>query len=59
MGNTRIPKKILNGKFSGRRPVERQRLRWEDIRRDSVADECQRMEEASRGQEHLEAKECL
>jgi hypothetical protein len=33
----RIPKKVLDGKFHGRRPVGRPRLRWEDnIRRDSL-----------------------
>jgi len=32
MGNSRI----LNRKFRGRRPVERPRLRWEDVRRDSL-----------------------
>ena len=35
MGNTRIPKKVLNRKFRGRRPVKRPLLRWEDVRRDS------------------------
>jgi hypothetical protein len=35
MGNTRILKRVLNGKFHGRRPVGRQRLRWEDTRSDS------------------------
>ena len=35
MGNSRIPKKVLDGKFHGRRLVGRPRLRWEDIRRDS------------------------
>jgi len=34
MGNTRIPKKVLNRKFRGR-PVKRTLLRWEDVRRDS------------------------
>jgi hypothetical protein len=34
MDGTRIPK-IMNQKFYGRKPVERPRLRWEDIRRDS------------------------
>jgi hypothetical protein len=33
MDNSRIPKKVLDGKFHGRRPVLRPRLRWEDIRR--------------------------
>jgi hypothetical protein len=36
MDNSRIPKKVLDGKFYGRRPVGRPRLRWEDIRRDSL-----------------------
>jgi hypothetical protein len=37
MDNCRIPKKVLDGKFHGRRPVGRPRLRWEDnIRRDSL-----------------------
>jgi hypothetical protein len=37
MDNSRIPKKYWNGKFHGRRPVGRPRLRWEDnIRRDSL-----------------------
>jgi hypothetical protein len=37
MDNSRIPKKVLDGKFNGRRPVGRPRLRWEDnIRRDSL-----------------------
>jgi hypothetical protein len=37
MDNSRIPKKVLDGKFRGRRPVGRPRLRWEDnIRRDSL-----------------------
>jgi hypothetical protein len=37
MDNSRIPKKVLAGKFHGRRPVGRPRLRWEDnIRRDSL-----------------------
>jgi hypothetical protein len=36
IGDTRILKKVLNGKFHGRRPTGRQRLRWEDnVRRDS------------------------
>jgi hypothetical protein len=30
------PKKILDGKFYGKLPVGRPRLRWEDIRRDSL-----------------------
>jgi hypothetical protein len=35
MDNSRIPKKVLDGKFHGRRPVGKPRLRWEDnIRRD-------------------------
>jgi hypothetical protein len=29
MDNYRIPKKVLDGKFHGRRPVGRPRLRWE------------------------------
>jgi hypothetical protein len=37
MDNSRILKKVLDGKLHGRRPVERPRLRWEDnIRRDSL-----------------------
>jgi hypothetical protein len=37
MDNYRIPKKVLDGKFHGRRPVGRPRLRWEgNIRRDSL-----------------------
>jgi hypothetical protein len=37
MDNSRISKKVLDGKFHGRRPVGRPRLRWEDnIRRDSL-----------------------
>jgi hypothetical protein len=37
MDNCRIPKKVLDGKFLGRRPVGRPRLRWKDIiRRDSL-----------------------
>jgi hypothetical protein len=37
MDNSRIPKKVLDGEFHGRRPVGRPRLRWEDsIRRDSL-----------------------
>jgi hypothetical protein len=36
MDNSGIPKKVLDGKFHGRRPVGRPRLRWEDIRRDSL-----------------------
>jgi hypothetical protein len=36
MDNSRIPKKVLDGKFHGRRPVGRPRLRWEDVRRDSL-----------------------
>jgi hypothetical protein len=36
MDNSRIPKKVLDGKFHGRRPVGRPRLRWEDIRRESL-----------------------
>jgi hypothetical protein len=37
MDNSRIPKKVLDGKFHGRRHVGRPRLRWEDnIRRDSL-----------------------
>jgi hypothetical protein len=37
MDNSRILKKVLDGKFHGRRPVLRPRLRWEDIiRRDSL-----------------------
>jgi hypothetical protein len=36
MDNSRIPKKVLDGKFYGRRPVGRPRLRWEYIRRDSL-----------------------
>jgi hypothetical protein len=37
MDNFRIPKIVMNGKFHGRRPVGRPRLRWEDnIRRDSL-----------------------
>jgi len=36
MDNSRILKKVLVGKFHGRRPVGRPRLRWVDnIRRDS------------------------
>ena len=35
MDNSRIPKKVLDEKFRGRRPVGRRRLRWEEnIRRD-------------------------
>jgi hypothetical protein len=37
MDNSTVAKKILDGKFHGRRPVGRPRLRWEDnIRRDSL-----------------------
>jgi hypothetical protein len=37
MDNSRISKKVLDGKFHGRRSVGRPRLRWEDnIRRDSL-----------------------
>jgi hypothetical protein len=37
MDNTRIPKrKVPNGKFRGRKPVGRTRLRWEDIKMDST-----------------------
>jgi hypothetical protein len=35
-GNSRIPKKVLNRKFRGRRPVARPGLRREDVRRDSL-----------------------
>jgi len=36
MDNSRIPKKVLVGKFHGRRHVGRPRLKWVDnIRRDS------------------------
>jgi hypothetical protein len=34
MGNTRIPKKVLNRKFRGRRPAKRPLLRWEHVMRD-------------------------
>jgi hypothetical protein len=35
--NSKITKKVLDGKFHGRRPVGRPRLRWEDnIKRDSL-----------------------
>ena len=33
--NTRIPKKSAQWKISWKRPTGRQRLKWEDIRRDS------------------------
>jgi hypothetical protein len=36
MDNSRIPRKVLDRKFHGRRPVGRSRLRWKDIRRDSL-----------------------
>jgi hypothetical protein len=37
MDNSRIPKKVLDRKYHGRRPVGRPQLRWEDnIRRDSL-----------------------
>jgi hypothetical protein len=36
MDNSGIPKKVLDGKFHGRRPAVRSRLRWKDIRRDSL-----------------------
>jgi hypothetical protein len=36
MNNSRIPKKVVGGKFHGRRPVGKPHLRWEDIRRDST-----------------------
>jgi hypothetical protein len=37
MDNSRIPTKVLDGKFHGRIPVGRPRLSWEDnIRRDSL-----------------------
>jgi hypothetical protein len=37
MDNSRIPKKALDAKFHGRRPVGRPQLRWEDnMRRDSL-----------------------
>jgi hypothetical protein len=37
MDNSRISKKVLVGKFHGRRSVGRPRLRWDDnIRRDSL-----------------------
>jgi hypothetical protein len=36
MDNTRIPEKRNDGKFCGRRPVGRPRLRCEDIRRDCL-----------------------
>jgi hypothetical protein len=29
-GNFRIPRRVLDGKFHGRRPMGRPRLRWED-----------------------------
>jgi hypothetical protein len=47
-------KKALDGKFHGRRPVRRPRLRWEDNIRKGllVAAECKGME-TSRGQELL------
>jgi hypothetical protein len=35
MDNSRMLKKQLNGKFHGKRPVGRPRLRWKDIRWDS------------------------
>lgn len=31
----RIPKKVENVRFHGRRPLGKPRLRWEDIRKDS------------------------
>jgi hypothetical protein len=34
--DTSIPKKVLNGKFHGKRRVGKPLLRWEDIRRDSL-----------------------
>jgi hypothetical protein len=37
MDNSRIPKRVLDGKFNGRRPVGIPCLRWEDnIRRNSL-----------------------
>jgi hypothetical protein len=36
MDNTRVPKKVMNGRFHGRRPVRRPRLRREDISRASL-----------------------
>jgi hypothetical protein len=49
-----LMKKVMNGKFHGRRPVERPRLRWEEnIRRDSSVLLNMKMKEVSRGQELL------
>jgi hypothetical protein len=52
MVNYRIPTKALDGKFHGRRPVGRPRLRWEDnVRRGLlVAAEGKVIERTSRGQ---------
>jgi hypothetical protein len=47
-------KKVLNGKFHGRRPVEKPRMRWEEnIRRDSSVLLNMKMKEVNRGQELL------
>lgn len=55
MGSTGTQKKVMNGKFYGR-PVGRPRLRWTENQETLiVAAEYKRMEEVSRGQEHLEA----
>jgi hypothetical protein len=54
MDTTRTSKKVLNGKFHGRRTVRRPRLRWEDnIRRDSLLLLNMRMEEVSSEQGHV------
>jgi hypothetical protein len=46
----RIPRKVLDGKFHGRRLVGRLRLRWEGIMRGLLfASEYKRMGERSRG----------
>jgi hypothetical protein len=55
MDNYKIPNKVLDGKFRESRSVGRPHLRWEDnIMRDFlVAAEYNRMDETSRGEEHL------
>ena len=55
--NARIPTEVRNGKFCGRRPVGKQRLRRRvKNRMDSSLLLNMRTEEVRRGREHLEAK---
>jgi hypothetical protein len=49
MGNTRTPKKVLNGKFCGRRTMGRHHQE-----RLLLAAEYKKLKEVSRGQDHLE-----